>query len=149
MTEALTIPLRNRGGWRLTIVDASDAPLLVRANYRWYFDGRYAATHTDGGRVRLHRFLCALDRSGPLEVDHINGDCLDNRRVNLRVVSHLVNGQNRHGGRGTSLHRGVSWNDRRGTWVAQAQRAGTHHFLGYFDDEDQAATVVRQFWAAS
>lgn len=46
-------------------------------------------------------------------VDHINGDKLDNRRKNLRVVNQSINGHNRHkiNKNNTSGHRGI-WFDR-------------------------------------
>ena len=43
--------------------------------------------------VYLHREL--LRPSAGLEVDHINGDGLDNRRANLRVVTHGFNERNK------------------------------------------------------
>lgn len=41
--------------------------------------------------VRMHRFVLGLQTGDGLEVDHINGDTLDNRRCNLRVCSHSDN----------------------------------------------------------
>lgn len=45
------------------------------------------------GRIKmsLHRFL--LGKRKGLEIDHINGNKLDNRRINLRFVKHAVNTQ--------------------------------------------------------
>ena len=45
------------------------------------------------GRVKtaLHRFL--LGKKKGLEIDHVNGNKLDNRRNNLRFVKHHVNVQ--------------------------------------------------------
>ena len=43
--------------------------------------------------MRLHRFI--LNYDGPLEIDHINHDPLDNRRCNLRIVPRWVNQLNR------------------------------------------------------
>jgi hypothetical protein len=41
----------------------------------------------------LHRFL--MEEPKGLDVDHINHDTLDNRRVNLRAVTHAENLRNR------------------------------------------------------
>lgn len=45
------------------------------------------------GRIKmtLHRFI--LGKRKGLEIDHINGSKLDNRRSNLRFVTHAVNTQ--------------------------------------------------------
>ena len=40
----------------------------------------------------MHRFL--LSPPDEMDVDHRNGDTLDNRRENLRICTHLENGQN-------------------------------------------------------
>jgi hypothetical protein len=59
----------------------------------------------DGKRVYLHRFL--MEPSPELEVDHVNGDSLDNRRSNLRAVTHRENLRNRRRGYGVTGERNV------------------------------------------
>ena len=56
----------------------------------------YANSSSDNhkGTVSLHRLL--MRPSEDMEVDHINGNGLDNRRQNLRVVSKQQNSENRH-----------------------------------------------------
>lgn len=46
-----------------------------------------------GKKIYLHRFL--MDSPEGLIVDHINHQTLDNRRENLRVVTHSENMKNR------------------------------------------------------
>lgn len=59
---------------------------------------------------RLHRFILGIKDSN-IFIDHKNGDCLDNRKENLRIASRQENGRNRlinknnkTGFRGVSLH---------------------------------------------
>jgi len=72
------------------------------------------------------------------EIDHINGDGLDNRRENLRIVSHRTNQQNRHENK-TSRYPGVSWCKQHKKWKAQIHLSGANTYLGYFDVEEDAA----------
>ena len=89
----------------------------------------------------MHREIVAVtDRM--IEVDHVNGNALDNRRCNLRLCSHAENGCNYHcrsGRRYTSVFKGVSWYKRYGKWVARITVGRRLMFLGYFADERAAA----------
>lgn len=102
------IELRGKSLGVFALVD--DADLEKASQYKWYLSttgkGKrsqgYAVTvhhikgksRTDRDRSRnfsLHRFLLGFPDG---VVDHINGDTLDNRRENLRVVNHQINNRN-------------------------------------------------------
>lgn len=74
------------------------------------------------------------------ETDHIGGDGIDNKWVNLRSVSRAENGKNQCL-RVTSISGvvGVSWNKTRSKWEAQICVNGKRMFLGYFSDKNMAA----------
>ena len=64
------------------------------SQYRWSLD-RYHGYVFNTKLGRLHRFLLDItDRN--VEVDHINGNTLDNRLSNLHPCSHQQNMYNRH-----------------------------------------------------
>ncbi|AEI70945.1 endonuclease [EBPR podovirus 2] len=73
--------------------DLIDAVMMVGP---WYLHTpprsrtHYAIAHSRGKRFRLHRLVIGDPAEG-MEIDHINGDGLDNRRENLRFVSHSEN----------------------------------------------------------
>lgn len=71
-------------------IDEADAAVL--SQHRWYVH-RYVATHVGQKTIYLHRLL--MNPQPGLEVDHINNDKLDNRRSNLRVVTHSINERNK------------------------------------------------------
>lgn len=77
------------------------------------------------------------------QIDHINGDRLNNRIDNLRVVSSLENSCNRAKSSGkTSRFIGVSWTKSKGKWHAyiNTDHNKTQH-LGYFESEEDAAAA--------
>jgi hypothetical protein len=82
---------------KVALVDDEDYENVMR--FRWYslFDyNRYRAIRTDSQRtIYLHRFILGLTFFDKKIVDHINGDGLDNRRENLRIVTHRQNILNR------------------------------------------------------
>jgi hypothetical protein len=127
---------------RFAIVDVEWYEYL--AQFKWqYYTGGYAGRQV-GGRppkrktIYMHRLV--MNAPAGRDVDHINGDKLDNRTSNLRVVDHKVNmnGFMKVDKRNSSGVRGVSkWKDT-GRW--RARRGGKHY--GVFDTIDQAAAAL-------
>jgi hypothetical protein len=127
------------------LVDPEDAFWLKF--YPWHISGGYVSgcnPYSKPRRVLLHRVI--LDAPPGLEVDHINGDKLDNRKDNLRLVNHAHNQQNRHGlnKRNRSGFRGVSWHSRDRRWQADLRANGRTVSLGYFDTVEAANTAVKE-----
>lgn len=78
-------------------------------------------------------------------IDHINGDGLDNRIVNLRLATNTQNAQNISSRRGKySKLKGVSYHKNKGKFCAQIRVNGKSIWLGSFDDEDTAAKVYAE-----
>jgi hypothetical protein len=99
--------------------------------------GAYYARAGSRKPVWLHRFLWSLwGMPDAPEIYHINGNSLDNRRGNLRGVTHRQNGQNKGGHPNKFGLRGVAQNGRRfcGQIVIDKKR----HFLGNFDTPEEA-----------
>lgn len=84
-----------------TTIDVEDLPLVIR--YTWYASkllGRstriYARARVNGRTTGMHQLLIP-GVIKPFEIDHIDRDGLNNRRGNLRVVTHSKNLHNRGG----------------------------------------------------
>jgi hypothetical protein len=125
----------------VAVVDSTDFERV--SGHRWTLmvgrAGRasYAVTWIDGRTVGMHRII-AGDPNG-LDVDHRDGDGLNNRRANLRPATRSQNAANSGSRSGTSQYKGVCWSTRRGRWIAQIRRGGRKTWIGYFDDEESAA----------
>lgn len=127
----------------LCFVDDDWHPMLSCVNWnictnRWTSYAVHRERYGQGRRhiVAMHRLI--LD-AGPGEVvDHINGNGLDNRRVNLRIVTTHENNLNRFKNtRGSSQFKGVTWAKER--WQAQIKLHGQMYYLGRFESEIEAA----------
>jgi hypothetical protein len=98
----------------------------------------YAVRDEKRKRIYLHRFI--LNAPDGVEVDHWNGDGLDNRRENLRLCSHAENVRNsRPHARGTSSYKGVHLHRASGKWAVEIQVNEKRRFIGLFGDETEAA----------
>lgn len=134
MGQEIRVPL-SRG--LVAIIDADDAEIVAAAG-PWYASSDGYATHRTKGKpvVLMHRLIlgCADD----LEVDHVDGDPLNNRRSNLRPATRGQNRQNtRPKKNGTSRFKGVTRLRRRGDprWQASIKSRA----LGTFSEEEEAA----------
>src|ERR1043166_6441225 len=111
----------------------------------WYvMKTGYAATTVNGKNVTAQRFI--LNPPPGVEVDHRNGDKLDNRRFNLRTCTKSQNNMNRYSYEGTSSqYKGVSWNKEKNSWEAFITKDKKLHKVGYFKEERHAAMARDMF----
>jgi hypothetical protein len=124
------------------LVDPVDEPLLRAHAWRRATLG-YIVCEIRGKTVYLHR---KITNAPPGKVvDHINGNKLDNRRANLRVVTNAENVSNRLAVAAVSGHRGVGKAKLSRRWRARVTVRGVKHYLGTFDSSEAAAAVARDF----
>lgn len=98
----------------------------------------YAMITVNGKKYFLHRFLMNIhEESYSIDkvVDHINGNSLDNRLINLRICTQKENSQNN---RKESNIRGVSWVKANKKWTARIMHDYQHFHLGNFDTYEEA-----------
>jgi len=115
---------------------SNDDSTLVDS-YSWSIDGRgYAIATIEGKIKKLHRMI--MGEPEGMEVDHINGNKLDNRRENLRAVTKNQNQWNRATNvNSTSGFRGIGWVKSASKWRVRIQVDGNQISLGrYFDLAD-------------
>lgn len=123
---------------RIAKYDVADARLIERYTWHLQFDGKncYPATIIEiPGQRRIHVFMGPLVLGKPGRVDHLNGNGMDNRRVNLRIATQSEILAKRKPAGGLSRYKGVSWDTHHGKWVARFRGKN----LGRFTDETLAA----------
>lgn len=87
----------------------------------------------------MHREVVGLSVHDPMVVDHINGNTLDNQRINLRICTHQQNLCNRGSTRGnTSGFKGVVWHKHRRKWVAKIKVNYKTYHLGLYATPEEA-----------
>ncbi len=91
----------------------------------------------------MHRLILELPSYADMrvDVDHVNGDGLDNRRANLRITTRAQNLANSGGREGSSTYKGVSFESQTSRWKAQITVDGRNRSLGRYDTEEEAATA--------
>ena len=111
-------------------------------NYTWSRrnEGYAGCTRKENGKPRIYnayRIIMGVEDS-KLEVDHINGDKWDNRKCNLRIVTHADNTKNRKlDKRNKSGYTGVK-ETKTGTWNAQIYCDGKRINLGTYKTKEEA-----------
>ena len=121
------------------VIDAADASDMSKWNWHARTDGDrvYAARnvptdpHGKRGVMQMHRQIACPPLG--MEIDHIDGDGLNNRRDNLRVATKSQNQCNRRPlPTSTTGLKGVSPYKRCGTWHARISAGGKRICLGYY-----------------
>lgn len=139
MTEFTTIKL---AGGKEVLVDTEMLPMVESRS--WHASSvqssrtTYAMTQIRKRTVYMHRLLMNAPKG--IEVDHINGNGLDNRLANLRFATRSENEANkRMRVDNKSGFRGVYFYKRYDKWAGKIKAHGTVQHLGYFVTPEEAA----------
>jgi len=91
----------------------------------------------------MHRVIMKAARGS--QIDHKNGNGLDNRRSNLRFANVQQNRMNsKKQNRFSSRYKGVHYYKHARQWKAQIRYNGIQLYLGYYRVETDAAKVYDQ-----
>lgn len=133
---------------KFAIIDDKDFGLV--SQYKWHVKNwrntSYARTNLHIGRnkwspLSMHRFI--LDAPKEMDVDHINGNGLDNRRKNLRLCSRSENTRNsRKHSQNKSGYKGVWFSNAcspRKPWVTAITFNYKYIHIGVFATKEEAA----------
>lgn len=93
--------------------------------------------------IFMHRIIMNVPKD--MQIDHKNGNGLDNRKENLRVCTNMENNRNKGIARkNTSGVTGISWNKNYEKWHTYIKINNKFIFLGYFGDKEIAIQIRKQ-----
>ena len=120
---------------KYALIDEEDYNKLNKI--KWYFNNGYAIN----GKHVMHRMV--LNYNGNDIIDHINGDKLDNRKSNLRILNRQANAFNR---KDTNKNNKLGLNGVYQTkygYVAQIKLDNKLYNLGTYHDKMDAYNVYK------
>jgi hypothetical protein len=89
--------------------------------------------------VSLHHFILEVDSINNCHVDHINGNGLDNRKSNLRIVSRTINALN------TEKKKGYYFSKHKKLYICRTNVHGINFTVGRFNKEGDAVKSSIKF----
>jgi len=144
------IPCYRRDGSLAAVAYLDDEDYCRVAGRPWYAyaNGRTTYAQTSVGRgagkqrvLSMHAMLVGPAPKG-YYIDHIDGDGLNNRRSNLRIVDRYQNQWNRRRAvNNRSGRTGVSLESRSGKYVAYICRQRKNRIIGRFSTFDEAVAA--------
>ena len=107
---------------------SSSGYLVVRMDYKLYL---------------LHRIIYQMhfgDLNDEFQVDHIDGNPMNNRIENLRKATPQQNAQNSkvQSDKKYSDLKGVTWHAHKSKWMARVHACGHSRLVGYFNTDKEA-----------
>lgn len=122
------------------IIDSEDIKKVN--NYKWRFNTGAVSTHDAGKFLGLHHVVLGIKPIWGADVDHEDGDILNNRKANIRLCTHRENSSNRKLNKNnTSGFKGVWWKKSREKWAAEITVKNKCIYLGYFKNKKDAAAA--------
>lgn len=121
---------------KFAIVDDEDCERV--SSIKWFFDSGYAKRHKGMKKLPMQNFVMNYEIGE--EIDHINGNKLDNQKTNLRNVSHRQNAINKGLFKNSRTgYKGVCWDIVHKRYHVTLRYNGKKVFLGRYDNLIEAA----------
>ncbi len=128
---------------KVALVDDEDYDRLNQLRWHANWTGRKWYAHRGNKPICMHHLILDVDEG--MEIDHRNGDGLDNRRQNLRVCTTQQNNFNRTVNKNNKLGiKGVSWHSQTKKFRAQIMCSGERIYIGGFDTAFSADVAYRE-----
>lgn len=119
---------------QVAMVDDEDYEQLSQCKWQAHkYNKTYYAQNSK--KISMHREIMGNPQNK--QIDHIDGNGLNNQKNNLRIVTSRQNHQNLHIER-SSIYPGVSWRKDRRKWRSLIRINGKTVSLGHFENEIDA-----------
>jgi hypothetical protein len=120
-----------------------DYKWYIVKDHRNYYVMKTQKNHCNLSTIRMHTIF--MNPPKGLQVDHINGNGLDNRKCNLRIVTPQQNQMNKCKQiNSSSIYKGVHWETKRQKWRTQIYFKYHRYYLGYYKSEIEAAVAYNE-----
>lgn len=134
----LIVPLTQN---RYAFIDSEDFDKIKDHSWCLGPRGEYAQTNINRIPVKMHRLILDFPEQ---EIDHINGNSLDNRKQNLRVCDHVQNSKNKMKYKNnTSGFKGVYFSKTLNKFITYVTNNYKKIYFGMFNTAEEALIVYK------
>jgi hypothetical protein len=130
---------------KVAIVDDKDFDKVK--NLKWFHHFGYAKRNFFINKkwviISMHRLILGLGRGDVRQVDHINGNGLDNRRKNLRLCTNSQNQMNKIVNNKYG-YKGIFKTNRPKKWGVRIYKNKKRFTIGYFYEKIEAAKAYNE-----
>lgn len=140
--------LKLKNSDKTALLDADDYSRINQYEWLLKSDSRcsnlYVVRYKNFKAILLHRVIMRPDVN--VQIDHKNGDGLDNRKINLRECTHIQNRFNRKIHKNNKCgYKGVYWQEYpQRKWRVTIYKEKKKIHVGYFDDLIEAAKAYNE-----
>lgn len=131
----MKVEIKRKNQIILCQIDEEDFKLFKK--YKWYVTVRgYITRDVKGQKLLFHRMI--MNCPAGMYVDHIDGDPTNNKKENLRIVTHQQNMMNKMK-RNNRKYKGVYWQEHAKKWRSSISVNQKRIHIGYFNNPVEAA----------
>ena len=130
---------------KLASIDNEDFELI--SQYKWCVSKKHSISYAITSAIKnnikttlkMHRLIMKIV-DPKIQIDHVDGDGLNNQKLNLRICTSQQNQRNRQKNKvSSSKFKGIWWDKRVKKWQVSIQIGKKRKHLGYFHNEIEAA----------